>query len=133
VRLYTLQEARALLPRIIPVLEEIRGAFLRLRGLQAAIAADSRSVQADGHLLADPFEATEGEDRLAQLQEALREGARKLSEWGVELKDPERGLIDFYHERDGETIFLCYHLGEPSIRYWHTLTSGFLGRQRIAD
>ena len=50
------------------------------------------------------------------------------------LKDLESGLVDFYGERAGTMICLCWRLGEAlRVQYWHTLEGGFAGRQPIDD
>ena len=131
VRLYSLAEARALLPRVLPVLEAIRTTFLELRALNAAIAAEQRGATGDGALLADPWGHDGGENRVERLGEHLREEIGHLDAWGIELKDPERGLIDFCHQREGEVVYLCYLLGEPDIDYWHSTSAGFAGRQHL--
>jgi hypothetical protein len=130
-RLYSVEEAREILPKVIPVVEQIRSAFLELRALQAAKKADSRAATGDGHLLENPWAGTEGENRLEELNRQLRGGANQLQRWGIEMKDPEKGLIDFYHERNGQVVFLCYVLGEADVEYWHDLQSGFAGRQPL--
>ena len=130
-RLYSIEEAREILPRVIPVLEQIRSAFVELRALQAATSASSRGASGDGHLLEDPWEGEGGPDRARELDRQLRRGAGRLQQWGIELKDPEKGLIDFYHEREGQIVFLCYMLGEPGLAWWHDLQSGFAGRQPL--
>jgi len=130
VRLYTLEEARALLPEVIPVVEALRDALTGLRRLRLAAAASSRTATADGNLLADPF-SDEKPDPATALREHAQEAHSRLDDWGIEVKDAERGLIDFYHERDGEVVYLCYLLGEPGLVYWHGLSAGFAGRQPI--
>jgi hypothetical protein len=50
---------------------------------------------------------------------------------GAEIKDLDEGLIDFPALRHGETVLLCWKLGEDEIRYWHTLEDGFAGRQEL--
>jgi hypothetical protein len=47
------------------------------------------------------------------------------------VKDLETGLVDFYAERDGESVFLCWQFGEPSVAYWHPIEGGFAARQPI--
>ena len=39
VRMYTLDEAQAILPAVVPVLERLRKAFTELRTLQASVEA----------------------------------------------------------------------------------------------
>jgi len=129
-RLYTLDEARAALGDVVPVLQRIRETFLRLRALQAANASASRVAEADGALTANPWH--DGKDnRVERLNERLRKDAARLDRRGIQLKDPEAGLIDFYSEREGTVVFLCFKLGEETITHWHTLDAGYAGRQPL--
>lgn len=131
-RIYTLAEARALLPEVAPVVGAIQRAYRALRALQASVASDNRRTGADGNLIADPWQEGES-DGLETLAAAVREGAATLEGWGIELKDPDKGLIDFYWRQDGEIAYLCWFAGEPSLTYWHRLHDGFAGRRRIAE
>ncbi len=49
----------------------------------------------------------------------------------IQLKDLDRGLIDFPHLRAGREVFLCWEKGEDSIGYWHETDSGFAGRELL--
>ncbi len=128
-RLFTVEEARALLLQARPVLERLREAFVALRGIRALEAAQRRGAMADGHPLATPSRGDEGERE--RHEETLRECVELLEGWGVQLKDAERGLIDFPCERDGAVALLCYELGEPELEYWHPLDTGYAGRRRL--
>ncbi len=130
-RHYTLDEAQALLPAVIPVLERLREAFVRLRVLNAAVAAEARGASGDGNLLTPAFAGGKTEDRVTALRTQMRDAVLKLERWSIEVKDPERGLIDFRTMREGEVVYLCYLLGEPAIEWWHGLDAGFAGRQRL--
>jgi hypothetical protein len=56
----------------------------------------------------------------------------EISELGIQLKDPARGLIDFPSLRDGRVVLLCWQLGEgDTIQWWHDTDSGFAGRKPI--
>lgn len=129
-RLYTLEEARAAIPTVRPILEQIRQAYLELRAIEAARSAAARGATADGHDLGAPF-ATESEDPVERLAAIIRRSIEALERRGIELKDPARGLIDFRHERNGRVVYLCYHLGESTITSWHELDAGFAGRQPL--
>jgi hypothetical protein len=130
VRLYTLEEARALLPRIMPVLAELKVVAGMVREHMETVATQQRVVPGNGHLKADAFTDEEAESRQAE-HRRWEACIKELTELGIEIKDPESGLIDFYHERDGEVVFLCYRHGEPDIDYWHTLQGGFAGRRPL--
>jgi len=127
---YTLEEARELLPRVIPLVKQIRDSFLELRVLQAAVTGHARGASGDGHLLADPWEKG-GVNRIETLNDRLQQAAAVLDRWAIEVKDPEKGLIDFFHEREGRTVYLCYLLGEKDILFWHELNGGFAGRKPL--
>ena len=52
---------------------------------------------------------------------------------GVEIKSVEQGLIDFPTVIDGEDAYWCWQSGETGIDWWHPQSTGFAGRQPIAE
>ena len=130
---FTVAEANALLPTIIPLIEQ-------LQGLQRSIAqttqqlneAEAKATAGNGHsiqsLKAEIRDLTEHQ---LQLAEAFHSALAQLEDLGAMLKDLTTGLIDFYGLHDGEQIFLCWKLGEDRIRFWHTLEAGYAGRQPL--
>ena len=132
----TLAQANAALPQVIQAVE-------RLQQLQRAMADGNAQREAltkklaggNGHsrtALQDQLHAgTARQDQLVAEAEAT---FNQLSTSGAMLKDLESGLVDFYGERAGEVILLCWRLGEePRIQCWHTLDGGFAGRQPVDD
>jgi hypothetical protein len=57
----------------------------------------------------------------------------ELDALGLQVKDLDRGLIDFpaQHPASGETVLLCWELGEDSVAYWHGLEDGYAGRKPL--
>ncbi len=55
----------------------------------------------------------------------------ELLTMGVVIKDIQKGLVDFNAKHEGRDIYLCWHLGERDIGYWHEVSDGFTGRQSI--
>jgi hypothetical protein len=129
-RLFTLAEAEALLPTVVPILEAIRDARLELRAAEAEIGQRLAPVRGNGHHV-DEGAVKRLRDQAARAAAALRRRAADLEALGVELKDPDAGLIDFRAERGGRVVYLCWRLGEPRIDWWHDLDAGFAGRQRL--
>ena len=76
------------------------------------------------------IDATSGRARNEVVDE-LGVQISKLEDMGVELKDMETGLVDFPAERFGETVNLCWKLGEEQVLYWHRSTEGFRGRKLL--
>jgi hypothetical protein len=71
----------------------------------------------------------EMEDHIKRVQESIAE----IDSIGVQVKDLEAGLLDFPCRVDDEVVLLCWRMGEPSIEHWHSLESGFKGRQPVDE
>jgi hypothetical protein len=122
-KLFTVEEANALLPKLKELLDDV------------AIHRDAVRERAP---------------RLEPILQAAKTngGGRVGSEYGVEaynlylaierirglgviLKDLDMGLLDFPHERDGRVVFLCWHPPEESVAFWHEIEAGYAGRQPL--
>jgi hypothetical protein len=121
-RHFTLEEASAMLPRIEPVLLELREQRDRL-------------TDAEAHeLLSDAAPGNGGGEPGRSVGEAflrVRELLGELTSAGIVLRDIDRGLIDFPAIREGQEVYLCWQLGEERIEFWHELEAGFGGRQPL--
>ena len=133
-KILSLVEANAKLPQVIQVVEH-------LQQLQQAIGESRRHCKelttklagGNGHsqtALKDQLSAVIA--RQDQVIAEMRSALLQLAELGALLKDLEVGLVDFYGQRAGEPILLCWKFGEEErIRFWHTLEGGFVGRQPV--
>jgi hypothetical protein len=68
---------------------------------------------------------------IERLERELTGLVDEIVEHGAEVKDIDEGLIDFPARRGGETVLLCWKLGEDEIRYWHRVEDGFAGRRPL--
>jgi hypothetical protein len=118
-RLYTVDEANALMPDLRERLVRIRDARQVL--LQSAELVKER-VATDGG-------GTHGGRDYWQAQSTLRAEIERLAEENIVLRDPESGLVDFPGEREGRRVWLCWRAGEERVEHWHELDTGFVGRQ----
>lgn len=121
-KFYSVDEANALIPKLKPLLE-------RVRDTQQALAED-KTVAVMREKAANNGGGLPGR-HLAELTRTLESDLRQLQEWGIVLRDPTSGLIDFFHQRQGETVFLCWKLGEKKVEWWHPVDTGIAGRQRL--
>jgi hypothetical protein len=128
-RLFTLAEANALLARLAPLLTRLRSEKAALDDARARLARLAPSMRGNGHAA----EAMDLEGQIDHYARTLAAGIREVVGQGIELKDIDRGLIDFPSPRDGRVVYLCWHLGERRIRYWHEVDAGFAGRQPLGD
>ena len=121
-KFYSVDEANALVPKLKPVLERIRKTQETLAQDKTVAAMREKAAQNGGGLPGR---------HLSELTKTLDRDLRQLQEWGIVLRDPSIGLIDFFHQREGETVFLCWKLGEARVEWWHPLETGIAGRQHL--
>jgi hypothetical protein len=124
-RLFTLEEASRLLPRIRTILEEVTGEWRRVRELNPEIQKVRDKAPMDAFT---PY-GVQYVEAVSHLMFLLHQ----IKEIGVHLKDADKGLCDFPYMRQGRIVYLCWHLGEDSIGYWHDVESGFAGREPLDE
>jgi hypothetical protein len=131
-RLFTPEEANAELARVRPLLERLVEERRALAGLAAELQAAHGVAAGNGGGI-DP--ARVGGLREAAARSATEVAAlvEELQRAGVQVKDLDRGLVDFpaRHPVSGETVLLCFELGEPGVEHWHDLEEGFAGRKPL--
>ena len=119
---YSIEEARALLPQIrkwLGEINQVRGCLKQLDeriGQMVADGADAggESVHKQVRLIAD-------------LRTVLQEFERRQ----IQIKDLDRGLIDFPAIMGSKEVFLCWEQDEEDIEFWHDLDAGYAGRERL--
>lgn len=127
-RLFTLDEALALLPTVRQLLLEMQTAKREMDERSAELDRLLGLTGGNGHLAADQTAARQEVQRAAGRLEGL---IGELDDLGVQLKGIDEGLVDFPSDRDGRTVYLCWRLGEETIAYWHDIEAGFAGRQPL--
>lgn len=132
-RLLTPAEANDLLPAITPLVQQLQGlhrSLLQANEQLSTVAA--KLSEGNGHPIRSLQERLqELTEHQVQLAEAFQSALDQLQAFGGMLKDLQMGLVDFYGERDGEVILLCWRLGEDRVGFWHPLDSGYAGRQPL--
>ena len=121
-KIYTLEEAQAALDIVGPLLAEL---------VALKQDCDRKGYDVQRHQYFGGM-GPNGQKAFPNEMERLVEIATDFAEEGIEIKDLDRGLIDFPHRRkNGQVVYLCYLLGEPRIDYWHTIEGGFHGRKGL--
>ncbi|GMV96451.1 MAG: DUF2203 domain-containing protein [Phycisphaerae bacterium] len=124
-RSFTVAEADRALVLVRRIVADIVRDYRRLCELHRSFYRfDSRGSSA---------QAEEARQEYVRLTDQLSELREELEEIGCELKDYERGLVDFPSQRQGRPILLCWKLGEDRVRHWHEIDAGFGGRQPITE
>ncbi len=121
-KLFSIEEANALLPIVRGILQRIKRANTRLLAHQDLAKKVSEAADTGGGGI------NTGVQYAATLIELTDQTAR-LGILGVQLKDFTRGLVDFPSMRDGRVVLLCWQLGEgDQVEWWHDIDAGFAGR-----
>lgn len=126
---FTVDEARATIP-------DIRRRLLRINDLIAEIR---RKQEVEGNPLMSILRGNGKGPLLTGVsvggqQEEAQRMIEQIAAEGIQIKDIQRGLIDFPHFLNGDIdheVFLCWRLGEDTIEYWHEIDAGYAGRQRL--
>jgi hypothetical protein len=122
-RLFTVEEANALLPTLQEILSEVALHRDALREKAPHMEPILRAAMANGG-------GRPGSEYGLEAYK-LYLAVEHIRELGVVLKDLDMGLLDFPHERGGRIVFLCWHPPEESIMFWHDLDAGYAGRQPL--
>jgi hypothetical protein len=122
-RYFTLEEANALLEQLRPLVEELLEIRQELLRLQPELEPVLQRVLNNG--------GNRAASQASVYFEQLRKIIDRIQASGVEVKDINRGLLDFRSWREGREVYLCWRYGEDDIRYWHDIDAGFAGRQPI--
>jgi hypothetical protein len=129
-RYFTPEEANAALADVGPLVEEMAA------HRRAHLEALTRQEELEGRIRGNGGDIPPATLAAvaAEVDTEARELARVIDEivaHGAQVKDIDEGLIDFPARRQGETVLLCWRLGEDEIRYWHTVEDGFAGRREL--
>jgi hypothetical protein len=119
---YTREEAQALLPQVrqwLAELSRLREQLARLDEWLGKLLAAGNDI--GGELVNDWIRT------LASLRRVLVEFQRRE----IQLKDLDRGLVDFPAIIGGREVFLCWEKDEAAIEYWHDLETGYAGREKL--
>ena len=130
-RRFTLEEAQALLDSELRALaermveERARSRDLEARWRKLVIAIGSNGGNMERPEVRDLRAAVEASH--AELKEIVA----KFTDQGVQVKDMDRGLIDFPAWVGDQDALLCWHVGEERIAFWHSPEDGFAGRKPL--
>jgi hypothetical protein len=132
-RLWTPSEANARIADLTELLPRLKGWVVRLGEVHEELKRLAQfwgsDVDAPDH--ADHELKLRLDAEWKNLTRRLEEVVTALRGEGIELKDLENGLVDFYAVVDDELVFLCWQRGEPSVGYYHPVGGSSRDRRPI--
>ncbi|MFI7614473.1 DUF2203 domain-containing protein [Nonomuraea terrae] len=117
-RIFTVDEARALLPAVIEDARELIAARADLAELEFARRSGVRSELG-------------GLAEIKGLRARIEEILGGWSEQGIEVKGIAPVLVDFPSVLDGVSVRLCWIEGERELGWYHRSELGFAGRRPL--
>ena len=122
---FTLSEARSLIPKLRKMLARVTSERDALVGMRAEIEKAREQAENNGGSPVGPA-------YLAHLI-SFSESVQEIQSLGVQIKDFDKGLVDFPYEMEGRVVYLCWKLDEDDISWWHEIEAGFAGRKLLTD
>lgn len=123
-KLFTIDEANEMIPDARKKLEKIKRLYASVGTLRDAAKAAASASEFGGGM--------EGGSDYVRALYQIGKITTEIHAAGIQLKDYERGLIDFPCLRDGRIVLLCWQLGESDeIEWWHEVEAGFSGRRPL--
>jgi hypothetical protein len=121
-KIFTVEEANALLPQVRVIVGKIQRAHRKIARFRDHAKKAAEGAEQGGGGMSEGV-------AYAALLTNLTTQITALDSLGVQLKDFERGLVDFPSLRDGRVVLLCWQLGEgDELEWWHDVDAGFAGR-----
>ena len=129
-RHFTPEEANAELELVRPLVEQLvttrlehSAALERQEELEGKIRGNGGGIP--------PAELAQATAEVDAIARRLARLVDEITEHGAQVKDLDSGLIDFPAVHHGETVLLCWQLGEDEIAWWHRVDDGFAGRRPL--
>jgi len=130
---FTLDEAQSLLPVLEALLKRAIDGKRAAEEVESQLSDLSRRIYLSGGMFVNlPAVARQRAEMESHL-ERVRESIAEIDSIGVQVKDLDSGLLDFPFRLDEDIVLLCWRMGETAIEHWHTVESGFQGRQPVDE
>jgi len=130
---FTLDEAQSLLPVLEALLKRAIDGKRAAEEVESQLSDLSRRIYLAGGMRVNMAEVASQRAEMESHLERVRESISEIDSIGVQVKDLDTGLLDFPFRLDEDIVLLCWRLGETAIEHWHTVESGFQGRQPVDE
>jgi hypothetical protein len=130
-RTFTLDEAQSLLPVLESLLRTAINAKKTVDEADAEQQALQHRVFLNGGMFLDIVPLARRKAERTKAEQRVKDALAEIDSIGVQVKDLDIGLLDFPCEVEGQTILLCWKLGEKAVTHWHGVQEGFAGRKPI--
>jgi hypothetical protein len=128
---FTVAEAQTLLPVLEALLRGAQRSHQRVNELESEMHALNQRIFLSGGMHVDVVAAARRRGEREKAAQSTKEALEEMEAIGVQVQSLERGALDFPCQLGGETVLLCWRIGEPGIAHWHGLEDEFEARQPL--
>src|SRR5881397_1013644 len=132
-RTFTLEEAQSLLPVLESLLRTAIDGKKLIESVDTEFQAIAHRVFLNGGTFLNIVHLARRKAEREKAIQRVKDAISEIDSIGVQVKDLDIGLLDFPCVVDGETVLLCWKLGEKGITHWHGVSEGFKGRKPIDE
>jgi hypothetical protein len=130
---FTLDEAQSLLPVLESLLKRAIDGKQAAEEVETQLSDLGRRIYLSGGMRVNLADVAKQRADMESHLERVRESISEIDSIGVQVKDLDTGLLDFPFRLDEDIVLLCWRMGETAIEHWHTVESGFQGRQPVDE
>jgi hypothetical protein len=130
---FTIDEAQSLLPVLESLLKRAIEGKQAAEKVESSLSELARRIYISGGMRVDAGAVVKQRAEMEAHLKLARESVAEIDAIGVQVKDIETGLLDFPCRLEDQVVLLCWRMGETSIEHWHTVESGFQGRQPVDE
>src|SRR3954463_11256484 len=132
-KLFTVNEANTLLPVLESLLKQAMDGKKVMERVDKELEALKRRIFLSGGMRVDIVAVGRRKDDREKAIQRIKDAVAEIHATGVQVKDLDLGLLDFPHMVGGETVLLCWKLGEElRIKIGHGLKEGFVEQKPIS-
>ncbi|HUQ49856.1 MAG TPA: DUF2203 domain-containing protein [Terriglobales bacterium] len=130
---FTLKEANMLLPVLDSLIKRAVEGKELVEQLEKEFQDLHHKIFLAGGTLVNITEVSLRKATRDKAVQSIKDSIAEIHATGVQVKDLDKGLLDFPAEVEGEIVLLCWKIGEGhNIQHWHGVEEGFAGRKPIA-
>ncbi|HXW16346.1 MAG TPA: DUF2203 domain-containing protein, partial [Terriglobia bacterium] len=128
-RTFSLEEAQSLLPVLESLLRTAMEAKKLVESADHEFQELAHRVFLHGGILVKIVALARRKAERERASQRAKDAMAEMDAMGVQVKDLDIGLLDFPCQVEGQTVLLCWKLGEKRITHWHGVSEGFAGRK----
>jgi hypothetical protein len=132
-KIFSLDEAQSLVPLLEVLLRRAIDAKAVARQLEGSLEQLGQNIFFSGGMQVDSARVGRQRAGLEAAIQQIKDAVQEVDAIGVQVKDLDTGLLDFPCQLGEEIVLLCWKMGETRITHWHTIESGFQGRQPVDE